>query len=936
MKVELFPFQKKATIDLRMKVAEALGSYHRTHTPQVVSLQAPTGAGKTIIMASLIEDIYFGTDQYEEQPEAIFVWLSDSPALNEQSKQKIDLKSDKIRFGQCVTIEDESFDQEMLENGHIYFLNTQKLGKAGNLGKHSDTRQYTIWETLENTVREKSNRLYFIIDEAHRGMQGSEAGKATSIMQRFLKGSPTFKLPPMPLVIGISATAARFNALVGDTNSTLQKCIITAADVRTSGLLKDRIVITYPDNPEKNNEMAVLQAATDEWMDKCKHWYQYSYEQHYAQVNPVFVIQVLAGSGKTISDTNLNDVIAKIEERRGTPFKENEVVHTFGSTGTITLNGLNVLHINPSEITDDKRIRVVLFKENLSTGWDCPRAETMMSFRHAEDATYIAQLLGRMIRTPLQCHIQVDDSLNDVRLYLPYFNRNTVKEVIDELQNTEGGEIPTIIDDESLEKQVYVPWSVHTSKQRKTPIENPNQLKLFPGVAGENSKTTPENLHFDPENSPTAKTYLEKEIHPQQEQTAMVSAKPQPSTFVTSEETPVSIKQSTLPYIMIDREAITKFINDQGYLTYLVRNVKINNYLKSLLSLAEILTYSNIFANANKEIEKEVVAMIHEYITELHVNGTYKDLAKNVLSFKLSVRIFDVFGESLDNGLAQDMFTASESDLDRQLRAADARLGSYGFPYKYGRSFGNINDPSQYKIDCILFAADDECVRKLNRYAEAKFHALNDQYRKYVVTTSERLKKQYSNIIADADIVSKHNFTLPETISTRLEDGGKEYDNHLYADENGLAKIKLNGWEEGVLEEEAKAADFVCWIRNPSRSSWSLCIPYEINNEIKSSYPDFIIVRSDPFLSYVIDILEPHSPDFKDNLGKAKGFAKYALEEPRIGRIQLIRQGKDTSGKTRFKRLDLAKGAIRDKVLKAQNNDELDHIFDTDGEFAPK
>ena len=55
MKVELFPFQKKATIDLRVKVAEALGSYHRTHTPQVVSLQAPTGAGKTIIMASLIE-----------------------------------------------------------------------------------------------------------------------------------------------------------------------------------------------------------------------------------------------------------------------------------------------------------------------------------------------------------------------------------------------------------------------------------------------------------------------------------------------------------------------------------------------------------------------------------------------------------------------------------------------------------------------------------------------------------------------------------------------------------------------------------------------------------------------------------------------------------------------------------------------------------------
>ena len=108
-----------------------------------------------------------------------------------------------------------------------------------------------------------------------------------------------------------------------------------------------------------------------------------------------------------ISNTNLDDVIAKIEEHIGVAFKENEVVHTFGSTATLLVNGLNVPHIEPSEITDDRRIKVVLFKENLSTGWDCPRAETMMSFRHAEDATYIAQLLGRMVRTPLQSHILV-------------------------------------------------------------------------------------------------------------------------------------------------------------------------------------------------------------------------------------------------------------------------------------------------------------------------------------------------------------------------------------------------------------------------------------------------------------------------------------------------------------------------------------------------
>lgn len=142
----------------------------------------------------------------------------------------------------------------------------------------------------------------------------------------------------------------------------------------------------------------------------------------------MFVIQVCAGSGTKVSDTDLDDVIAKIEERMGDSFKENEVVHTFGSTGTLSIHGLTVPHIEPSEIAEDRRIRVVLFKENLSTGWDCPRAETMMSFRRAEDATYIAQLLGRMVRTPLQCHVLVDDSLNDVRLFLPYFNQDSLIE----------------------------------------------------------------------------------------------------------------------------------------------------------------------------------------------------------------------------------------------------------------------------------------------------------------------------------------------------------------------------------------------------------------------------------------------------------------------------------------------------------------------------
>lgn len=951
---ELFPFQKQAVNEMRLRVAMALNNYRMLKIPQVVSLQAPTGSGKTIIMSALIEDIFYGSEQFIEQPEAIFVWLSDSPQLNEQSKQKIELKADKVRMDQCVVISDESFDREILEDGHIYFLNTQKLGKAGNLSRHSDTRQYTIWETIENTAREKADRLYFIIDEAHRGMQGRQAGTATTIMQRFIKGSSEQNLSPIPVVIGMSATAERFNSLVGQaTNSTLHKVVISPAQVRQSGLLKDRIVITYPEDPIKHGDMAVLQAATDEWQNKCKHWYQYTYEQHYPNVNPVFVIQVCAGSDKKISDTDLDDVIAKIEERMGDTFKENEVVHTFGSTGTLSIHGLTVPHVEPSEIAEDRRIRVVLFKENLSTGWDCPRAETMMSFRRAEDATYIAQLLGRMVRTPLQCHVLVDDSLNDVRLFLPYFNQDTVQKVIDELQATEGGEIPTVVDGESLEDQTYDTWSVH-NQRKKTQKQTVGQLSIFdyPNGFQEDPAAAPSTAVGDMSNSGAVaanqggadseipaegqhqtiplETVSGNDVHAGQE-TERTGGGNQSVNKEQPVLTPAVSQMSMLP--TIDREGITKFINEQGYLTYIVRAVKINSYLKSLMSLAGLLSQFNICITAAEDVKNDVAELIRNYVNGLHDAGKYDELTKQVMEMKLSVQIFDVFGEKIQSDNQIDMFTASESDLDRQLRVADAKMGGCGFHLAYGRKYIDFDNPNAFKVDCILFAFDSECIAELNKYAEKKFHELNDQYRKYIVAKPEKCQKQYSDIVANGDEISKHNFTLPETISAKVEADGIKYTDHLFANADGIAKIKLNGWEQAVLAEEQKREDYVCWLRNPSRQSWSLRMPYEMDGKCKELYPDFIIVRRDPILKYIVDILEPHNPDFNDNLGKAKGLANYAANEPRIGRVQLIRIGKDAAGENRFKRLDLAKGSIRNKVLAAINTDELDHIFDTDGVF---
>ena len=943
MKFELFPFQKTALARLRQSAATALGNYRSTHTPQVVSYTAPTGAGKTIVMSALIEDIYYGDELYPEQPEAIFIWLSDSPQLNEQSRLKIDLKADKIRLNQCVVISDDAFDMETLEDGHIYFLNTQKLSKSSNLTKHSDGRQYTIWETLSNTVREKGDRLYFIIDEAHRGAQGArDLTKNTTIMQKFLKGSEADRLPPMPVVVGMTATPQRFNRLAEGIQSTTHYVKTTADEVRASGLLKDRIVITYPEH--SGNDMAVLQAATDEWRHKWDHWYQYCYEQHYGQVNPILVIQVQNGSGHQISATDLDECLRIMEERLGDRFLEGQVVHAFGEgTPTIQIGGLDVPYCEPSRIADDKRIKVVFFKETLTTGWDCPRAEVMMSFRRAVDHTYIAQLLGRMVRTPTQQHINVDETLNDVHLYLPQFNEATVYDVVKALQDEEGATIPTDIEAEEMGYDNYDTLSLrptYTTPPRqpgRSRVYDPNQLTLFdlPGL-GDNPPEQPSGAE-----TPAAPAASQQ---PATQAPAASAAGTQPATPTAPTQTTTITQPVTSPlatpapatppqdYPDIDREAVVKAINDAGLLTYNVRRVRITDYLKSMYALARFLTQTRIDMDAKETVISDIVEKIHEHIGLLKRQGIYDDLAGQVLQFKLSAQIFDVFGRSIDDYAIHDLFSTTDTDIERQFRLAETRLGNEGVGNAYVNRYYDEDDVLNLKIQVIIFAANVDCMNALNDYAQQKFHDLNDANRRRTVSLPEKFKKKYDDIVSDGDIISKHNFRLPETIRVPHEMEGVLYRNHLFVDDSGTALINLNGWERKVIAEEEQHEDFVCWLRNPSRGSWALCIPYEIDGEKRPTYPDFLIIRRDGS-EYVVDILEPHDPTRQDNLGKAKGFAEYARQNPGVGRIQLIRMQRDSVGRERAFRLDMSKSSIRDKVSRCASNDELNHIFESDGFF---
>lgn len=573
-----------------------------------------------------------------------------------------------------------------------------------------------------------------------------------------------------------------------------------------------------------------------------------------------------------------------------------------------------------------------------------------MSFRHAQDATYIAQLLGRMIRTPLQRHIDVDETLNEVRLFLPHFNKDNVEAVMKALQYEEGSDIPADIEGESYGNDSRETWGYRPRmRQPKADKVDPNQMTLadFAQLQGVSADPLFESSKDKADSTTVGRNAQGAPVSSQPEKPDTninnPSVRTAPSAKNTNQDMTSQQSDADTPSLpepeqeqliftdSIDREAIASFINRTALITYEIKPFKTTDYLPSLIKLASLIKNTGLDTYAMHSIQQDGIKMVEEYISMLKKTGEYDSLAAEVKKLNLSWKVFDAFGKAVNEDKEYIYYTSSDEDIDRKFRIAEKILGGFGLGAAYGVSHFNPDNPSEYMVHVILFAADKDCVDKLHLYAKNKFNEMSDTYRlQFAHMQSDKYRKQYDAIISNGNEVSAHSFHLPEQIRPIVDQDGEKYYNHFFVNEDaGYAKIKLDTWEKAVIDEESKRDDFVCWIRNPSKG-WGLCLQRLENGIVKGFYPDFLIIRNVTGIGYVIDILEPHRGDLTDNLSKAKALVDYAqkqLSAP-IGRLQLIREGKDNiTGKKRMKRLDMAKSAVKARVMQLQTTQELDNLF---------
>jgi len=861
MRFSLKDYQVDAVADVLRNLADARDDWHRKQRPVAFSLTATTGAGKTVMAAAVIEALFGGDADYdfEADPTAVVLWFTDDPSLNEQTRFKLIEASDRIAGSRLVVVEN-TFNQEKLEPGRVYFLDAQKLSKNSLLVKGApdgdqlfatpgsqlplvdhtaspDLRQFSFWDTLRNTIEDEHLTLYVILDEAHRGMKArstqDRAEKQTTV-KRLINGANG--APAVPVVWGISATVKRFDDAMVEVEGRTRyaSVVVDPARVQESGLLKDDIRLDFPAETGQFDTV-LLRRATKKVIESAGLWREYAEAQEPPAdpVAPLLVVQV----PNTPSDDLLLAAVTTIREAwPGLP--HDAIAHVFGEHTALELGGEEIPHVSPETVQDRPHIQVLFAKDAISTGWDCPRAEVLVSFRPASDQTHITQLLGRMVRTPLARRIPGNDRLNSVECVLPHFNRKTATDVAEVLlgKKTDEDDGTGGTGGGGGRRVLLAPVDMRVNATVPTQVwEAFDQLP---------SQTLPRK-----------------------------AAKP--------------IKRLSALAQALSRDALRPNARKDAY--------------TELFGVLDGLS-----ARYKDEIEETSYGI-------LEVEG--ETLVAAVGSNEPPTP--EKFSEVADDRSVEADFKAAGRVLSPDLARRYADHVAVETEDDDGLFDAHVKVAALAKIDGVqteLDRAAEALARKWIGEYRVAIKGLADE-RRAVYDEIIAMSREPQRIdilrprVRAEEIEDGHGNLLP----TRP--------GHMMSAPNGeFPTGALNAWEQRVLAAEMARSDFLAWYRNPGRASDdSLAIAYKDGKgNWRRMCPDFVFFHGDEH-DVRVSIVDPHGFHRGDALAKLRGLAEYA--EQYGAELHRIESVAEIKGGARV--LDLKVAAVRDAITDADDPEAL-------------
>lgn len=462
LSITLRPFQNKAVCHLLENLREMNEAWKGDGSLSWTCLKAPTGAGKTVMAAAAIDELLYpkkGSLFLDENP--VILWVCEKSLLL-QSREKLDclLESDMPGGATEIVSEASLKSGAGFKRRKVYFLETQLLGKRRRISSETEENGgLTFWKILENTVSQKIP-IYCFIDEAHRGFN-TKPSKLT------VRGQI---IREIPFVVGISATEDNFVSSMLATKRLPFPANLEAPgapgvvevrpeEVRESGLLKEYIDLYVPTKgaagedkygPYLLKALEYFKKSKEAWGDYCS--------GHKLEKGPVMPLLVIQLESRSLADTSgieerarIGEIVSVIKTQLPN-LPEGAFAHVLSDTPDLHVSGETVSHIHPEQVQACRSVQVLFAKEAISNGWDCPRAEVLFSRARRRDSTYIAQFLGRMVRTPLGRTVQGKRELNSVSAVLPDYDVKTVQDVIGYLtgNSAEGEENVTT-------NPVYIP-----------------------------------------------------------------------------------------------------------------------------------------------------------------------------------------------------------------------------------------------------------------------------------------------------------------------------------------------------------------------------------------------------------------------------------------------------------------------------------------------